>query len=103
MKFLDGAVWAFCVHHFDEYMRFLRNYSSSVDPDDIKQRIVNFEKKKIEFEKSLEEYIARYLETTKFSTTEKLNRRLKRCIRTERENIRIRKPNCKSQGRVGHV
>lgn len=72
MKFLDGAVWAFCVHHFDEYMRFLRNYSSSVDPDDIKQRIVNFEKKKIEFEKSLEEYIARYLETTKFSTTEKI-------------------------------
>ena len=72
MKFLDGAVWAFCVHHFDEYMRFLRNYSGSVDPDDIKQRIVNFEKKKIEFEKSLEEYIARYLETTKFSTTEKI-------------------------------
>lgn len=71
MRFLDGVIWSFCVHNFSEYDKYLRKYYSSINVDDIKQRIMNYEKKKIELENSLEEYIANYLETTKFKITEK--------------------------------
>lgn len=71
MKFLDGAMWAFCVHNFNEYDKFLHKYYSSINVDDIKQKIMNFEQKKTELENNLEEYVTNYLETMKFKTTEK--------------------------------